>query len=89
MNFEMVPGDIIEWTYIDSTLVVDNDEELWSSLMKKWVSVGSSIVHVLVSIDEKRMSWVNLSGTFCARVSDKCPHTVILQSWLIIPRKKI
>lgn len=66
----MVPGDLIEWFYESSREVVDRSEELWSSLLKQWVPIGSSHVHTLVSIDKEQISWLNEKGLFHARVDD-------------------
>ena len=49
----MNPGDLIEWFYESSHEVVAEDEELWSTLIDDWVPIDSSLVHVLISIDEK------------------------------------
>lgn len=66
----MVPGDVIEWVYKSSNKVVDKDEELWSSTMEQWVPIGSCFTHILISIENEQMSWLNEQGCFHARVDD-------------------
>lgn len=63
-------GDIIEWVYKSSNKVVDEDEELWSTLIKKWVPTGSSLTHILISIDNERICWLNEKGYFHVHVDD-------------------
>lgn len=69
-DVKMVPGGIIEWAYKSSNKVVNEDEELWSTLMKQWVPIGSKLIHILVSIDGKKITWLNEKGCFHARVND-------------------
>ena len=66
----MIPGDLIEWTYKRNGRRVINREQLWSTLMKRWVPIGSSLVHTLVSIDGEQITWMNEEGLFRARVDD-------------------
>lgn len=69
-NCEMVPGDLIEWVYKSSHMVVDKDEEMWSTLMHDWVPIGSGLVHTLISIDNEQITWMNEEGLFHARTDD-------------------
>lgn len=66
----MKPGDIIEWVYKQTDKLVAEDEELWSTPMSRWVPIGSSLVHTLISINDERISWLNEKGLFHARVDD-------------------
>lgn len=66
----MVPGDIIEWTYCDANYLAFDYEYLWSSSMRQRVPIGSKSIHVLVSIDEEQMSWLNEKGLFTACMAD-------------------
>lgn len=50
--------------------VVAKDEELWSSLLKQWVPIGSGLVHTLISIDSEQIMWMNEEGLFRASVDD-------------------
>ena len=66
----MVPGNIIEWVYKQTDELIAEDEMLWSSLMKRYVPIGSCHVHALISIDDERITWMNEEGLFYARVDD-------------------
>ena len=85
----MVPGNIIEWTYKRNGRRVINREQLWSTLMKRWVPIGSSLVHTLVSIDGERISWLNEEGCFYAHVDDLEPTAAALTYGQVVPRKRI
>jgi hypothetical protein len=64
----MKPGDLIKWYYDHNNEIVRTNEELWSSLMQKWVPIG--IVSTLLHQDNKTYSWINSKGCFRARVDD-------------------
>ena len=66
----MNPGDLIEWTYTHNNQLVIERETLWSTLMKRWVPIGSGLIHTLISIDDERITWMNEKGLFHARVGD-------------------
>lgn len=86
----MVPGDVIEWVYEDSGQIVIIIEELWSMDMNKWVSIGSDLIHMLVSIDEKRICWMNEEGLFHICVDDIALRVLPLPTkHRIVPRKKL
>ena len=79
----MKPGDIIEWVYKQTDKLVAEDEELWSTPMSRWVPIGSSLVHTLISINDERISWLNEKGLFHARVDDA---TFVNERVLVVPR---
>ena len=65
------PGDLIEWVYRhDETCRVIADEAMWSTPLQCYVPIGSRHVHLLVSIDDTTMMWLNTMGLFHAKVSD-------------------
>ena len=82
----MIPGDLIEWTYKRNGRRVINREQLWSTLMKRWVPIGSSLVHTLVSIDGEQITWMNEEGLFRARVDDTCGEGQYGEFRRVIPR---
>ena len=85
----MVPGNIIEWVYKQTDELIAEDEMLWSSLMKRYVPIGSCHVHALISIDSERIVWMNEEGLFYARVDDTL--AVVGHAWptTVVPREKI
>ena len=70
INSVMRPGDLIEWTYTHNNQLVVKREMLWSTPMNRWVPIGSGLVHTIVSIDKKRIAWLNEEGCFHACVND-------------------
>ena len=68
----MAPGDLIEWTRTikKHKFNVPTNTFLWSSTMYRYVPIGPEFIHVLVSIDEERIVWLNEEGYFHARVDD-------------------
>ena len=66
----MKPGDLIEWTFCDNGKVVGKSGGLWSTIENRWVPIGGTMCHLLVSIDEKTYSWLNDKGLFHAHVDD-------------------
>ena len=82
----MKPGDRIKWTYEQDGSVVTENETLWSMPMKRWVPIGSALIHTLVSIDDEQISWMNKEGCFHARVDDTDPLRVWLWKGKVLPR---
>jgi hypothetical protein len=82
----MLPGDMIEWVYVDTGDVVDINEKLWSCTMSTWAPVGRP--SLLISIDEKIYSWLTSIGIFHALMSDVYSEGVCTESSChIYPRK--
>lgn len=77
----MKPGDVIEWVYVSTCHVVDAHERLWSTIEKRYVPIGSGMVHFLVSHDDETLSWLNSDGLFKASISDT------IRPPMIMPRK--
>jgi hypothetical protein len=71
MKFDIVPGDMIEWVYNSNKRRVDVNEQLYSTVMKQWVSIGRPAL--LIHIDEHTYSWLSPTGLFHARVDDTQP----------------
>jgi hypothetical protein len=68
----MKPGDFIEWTYKygNKDLVSDN-EELWSTLERRWAPIG--LQSLLVWVTDEEYAWLTPKGLFHARRDDtKC-----------------
>lgn len=85
----MNPGELIEWMFESSREVVAKDEELWSSLLKQWVPIGSGLVHTLISIDSEQIMWMNEEGLFRARVDDVVPFEIQFNLPTVVPRRKL
>ena len=75
----MKPGDLIEWTYKSNGQPVIVGEELWSTPLKRWVPIGGEQVHLLISITDETIVWLNDKGLFHARVDDTNVATVIVK----------
>ena len=63
----MKPGDMIEWVYVWSGEIV-NDDRLFSSTMEKYVDITGPAL--LISIKDNVYMWLNNEGLFHARVND-------------------
>jgi len=83
------PGDLIEWVYeYDSFLAVEG-EELYSSIEKRYVPIGSNLVHMCIDIDDETYSWLNEKGLFHAHVDDNLLGTTATAAryhWKVVPR---
>lgn len=86
----MVPGDVIEWTQTIKRhkFNVPMDTFLWSSTMHRYVPIGSNLTHILVSIDNERMSWLNERGLFHAYVDDTSPGLIDHLGRKVLSRKR-
>ena len=84
----MKPGDIIEWAYKYSEDLVDEDENLWSEVEGRFVTIGGEMVHILVSINDKTYSWLNAKGLFHARVEDSLSLQPLRGGRLVVPRTR-
>ena len=84
----MKSGDMIEWMYKFSGELVHKDETLWSSVMERFVPVGSEMVHFLVSVNDETYSWINENGLFHARVDDAERRAGVSAGSGIVPRTR-
>jgi hypothetical protein len=86
------PGDLIEWAYHrdDKPVIVhtDADEHVWSSVMKGWVPIGSSLIHLCISCDDKTITWLNEKGLFRARVDDGYGRRARALPARVVPRAR-
>ena len=86
MNATMKPGDQIEWTYKRNGQCVAKREMLWSSTMERYVPIGSGLIHVLVSIDSERITWMNEKRLFHARLGDTTAWSILQGHNAVVPR---
>ena len=84
----MKPGDLIEWTYSQTGDLVFQYETFWSTPMNCWVSIGSRLVHILVSINDEHITWLNKEGIFYAQVDDSVNRTTLNHTGGVVPREK-
>ena len=63
-------GNRVEWFYERTGDVVFVEENLWSSVLNCWVSIGSNLTHVITSIDDDVIAWANERGNFSAKRTD-------------------
>jgi len=63
-------GDLIEWVFLCDNAPVGKDNELWSSIEKRYVPICSEMIHVCVKRDNETYTWLNNVGTFQAKISD-------------------
>ena len=85
----MNPGNIIEWTYTHNNQLVNERETLWSTPMNRYVPIGSSLVHALISIDDERITWMNEEGLFRALVDDAFTDYELSRPKIVVPREKL
>lgn len=81
----MNPGDLIEWVYENSHKVVGENEELWSTPMKCYAPIGSSLVHIIISIDKEHIVWMNEEGLFHMRVYDVLTNERLAYANVVVP----
>jgi hypothetical protein len=84
----MKPGDMIEWTYKTSGVLVHKDETFWSSAERRYVPIGGEMVHLLVSVNDETYSWINEKGLFHARVDDSVEGHAIPAHRRVVPRAR-
>ena len=66
----LAPGDMIEWTYKWNGELILSGWMLWSTPLQRWVPIGSEQVHLLISITQDTIVWLNDKGLFHACVGD-------------------
>ena len=71
MRIDFKPGDLIEWTYAHKDMLVNENENLWSTIEKRWVPIGSKFVHLCVTVDDETYSWLNEEGLHSIFISDE------------------
>jgi hypothetical protein len=81
----MKPGDFIEWTYKygNKDLVSDN-EELWSTLERRWVPIG--LTSLLVWVTDEEYAWLTPKGLFHARRDDTQVIARLDSRFPVVPR---
>lgn len=67
----MRPGDLIEWHYRKTGKLVDAYDTVWSTVLQRYVPIGSKMVHLLISVDDSTLVWLNDMGLFQAKRSDR------------------
>lgn len=69
----MKPGDMFEWcsTTLFPVRYIDDETIVWSSVSEKWINVRG--VHLLVSITDYVVTFVNLEGVHTMRTDDGIP----------------
>ena len=83
----MKPGDLIEWVHNgEGPRSVRRAELLWSTVEGRYVHIGSEMIHLLVSINDKMYVWLNEKGTFRAHVSDKQRACDVAGIGTVVPR---
>ncbi len=82
---QLVPGDLIEWTYKSSDNIVASNEMLYSSTMKKRVPVGGTALLITIC-DDGQYVWLSENGLFHARVDDTMFVAPPQFAELIVPR---
>ena len=83
----MKPGDLIEWVYKSDSQPVDEDAELWSTPMQRWIPIGVRPA-ILVSITNEFYMWLTLEGLFHARVDDTSAVAVSALVIEVVPRAR-
>ena len=88
MNTTIKPGDLIEWTYETTGHLVSTGEMLWSAPLERWVPIGSNLIHLLISIDDDHLMWLNREGLFHARVDDTTAGGGNWRGLRVVPRAR-
>jgi hypothetical protein len=82
------PGDLIEWIYEGSYKLVSHDEKLWSTLLQRYVPIGSELVHILIAVDNDRLVWLNSKGLFHANIADARTNVRTNAARWVVPRSR-
>lgn len=64
----MMPGDFIEWVYENGNPVA-YDVTIWSSILERWVPVGTRN-NLVISIHDDIITWLNSAGLYSARIAN-------------------
>ena len=85
---QVKPGDVIEWVYVNTCHVVDSHERLWSTIEKRYVPIGSGMVHFLASHNDETLtlSWLNSDGLFTASYTDTTRPPMIMPRKFVFVR---
>jgi hypothetical protein len=81
----MKPGNLIEWVYKRNSQPVDENEQLWSTSMKRWIQIGVRPA-VLISINDEFYVWLNPNGLFHALVDDTFSSPARARMPRVVPR---
>ena len=92
----MVPGDIIEWFHKKSNANAPVNDDEFIPLSQRvadaefyYAPIGRRSIHVLVSIDETHISWLNANGLFTALRTDVAYSPTRKSSYTVLSRKKM
>jgi hypothetical protein len=81
----MKPGDLIEWVYQYNSQPVDENAQLWSTSMQRYIPIGVQPA-VLISITDEFYTWLTQKGLLHVHVDDaKAPVRYRITS-LVVPR---
>jgi hypothetical protein len=86
MNLDPVPGAVIRWEYSNVDLSIGKNAIMWSTIDKRYVPIGSDMIHLCIACDGKTITWLNQEGLFRARVDDgtNCRYVAFYNK--IVPR---
>lgn len=82
-----MPGDIIEWVYRSNDDVVVPNEEMWSSVEKRWVPISG--LALLIAVSDGVFTWLSAEGLFRARGDDMAPTGTSPSPRPVVPRARM
>ncbi len=78
------PGDLFEWVYTSNNLSMKAGEDLYSSIMYKWISgVGMCLC---IGAQNQIIHWISDKGLFCTHINELA-WTLRSSSARVVPRK--
>jgi len=90
-EFDIKPGDVIEWVFENDGQLVDENETFWSSIEKNHVPIGSKFIHMCILYDNKKLAWLNELGLFEIDVHSDVNELLVRRMNFLsrrIPRKR-
>ena len=88
MKFDIRPGDLFDWVYLQNNEPVYYNEKLFSTAMKCWVPIGGPEPMLCIGITDEMIVWVSAKGLFHARVDDTSPSRTNWRAGSVIPRAR-
>lgn len=77
-------GQVFEFVYAASSISVNCNEKLWSSIENRWIRCSG--IHILVSKKNDVVVFMNSKGCFHARVDDVGGRQVGFSGRQLLPR---
>ena len=85
MKFDLKPGNLFDWVIEYNNKRVRLDEELWSSLMNRWIPIGGPEPMLCIGITDEGIVWLSVKGLFSASIKDGGEGWLMSSRWRVVP----